>query len=163
MPLFDGSDNNVIAVIIVDLNANSISDLFAQQRLAERGFLREISLENVLAKSGNYLSLLLFLVLLNIVSNGVKKTYRIGVLLDLHHLSGSDHILQVTNAALVRILFSFCLFIFGIFAEVAVFSGSLHLCKKLGAKNSHTVVNLFLHLLYINGGQFVVHSNILSK
>ena len=161
--LFNGSDNNVIAVIIVDLNAHAVADLFTKQRLTERRFLGEISLENILTKGGDYLSLLLFLVLLNIVGNCIEKTHGISILFDPNYLGSSDHILEIPNAALIGVLFPLRLFVFGVFAEVSVLSGSLHLCKKLWAKNAHAVVNLLLHLLYINGGQFVVHDFILSK
>ena len=40
MTLFNGSDNHVVAVIIVDLNANAVAHLFAKQSLAKRYFLQ---------------------------------------------------------------------------------------------------------------------------
>ena len=54
------------------------------------------------------------------------------------------------HQVLLQIIGSIMLFVFGVFTEVAVLSGSLYLGKQLRTEDAHTVVDLLLHFLYVN-------------
>ena len=155
----DLSDLDVVVVAVADMDADPVAHLMAQQGLSHRGLLADEAFEGVLAEGGDQLDGLFGLLLFQVKGDFVKQGHPVpgGGAVDDH--GGLDHVLQIANAAVVAVLLPFGGFVLKIFTEIAKGAGHLDLLNELGAEDLNPVLELFLHFVNVNLGQFVVHDH----
>jgi hypothetical protein len=112
---------------------------------------------DVVSKSGHddYRSVLI--VLLVMYRHAVEKTDGILVVFHLYDDGGGYHIFEVAYPRIVAVELALCGAILLVFAQIADLARLHHRLDKAGREILHSVIDLILHLFYINFGKLVVH------
>ena len=66
---------------------------------------------------------------------------------------------QVSDPAFVAVALVFCLLVFGILAQIAIFPGPLHFCVQFRPQYILPMMQLLLYLADVHFGHFVFHSH----
>ena len=142
LPFFDGADDDVVAVILIDLHGHAVADFMAEHGLANRGFLADEALEGILPERRDQLDGLLLIVLLDVDRHLVKQADLVRVRADVDDLRRFDHALEIADAAVVAVFLAFGRFIFEILAQIAEFPRGFYVLdhpykNKQGSPDSH--------------------------
>ena len=116
-------------------------------------------LQCILAKGGDKLDLLFGLHFLIVYQHLIKESHLVVGGLDIYDLSGAYHIFKIADTAFIFTLSALGLLVLGILREVTELARATKLRTELRSELYLPVLDLLLHLFYINLCQLVVQIN----
>ena len=131
---------------------------FAKKSFSKGRFLGNTAVYNVVSKGCYNADVSLLVVLVVVDGDHVKKPNLVVLGIRGNYHSACNHVLQVTNSAVVFTKLSLGGLVFVVFGKISVLSCGLQRFSELGGKLNAAVVDLLLHFLYVNFGEFVFHS-----